>query len=91
MVTPSLTTNDAGYARNPLSPEGLRRFGAICGVRLPRRWLGHRQCQAALHVAPTRRNQARHTFTTACSGVGFTLLCCSRSALNRRTSAPGTR
>ena len=57
MVTPSLTRNDAGYARNPLSPEGLRRFGAIRGVGLPRRWLGHRLCQAALHLAPTRRNQ----------------------------------
>ncbi len=28
MGTPSLTRNDAAYARNPLSPEGLRRFGA---------------------------------------------------------------
>ena len=66
MVTPSLTRNDAAYARNPLSPEGLRRFGAICGVGLPRRWLGHRLRQTALHLAPTRCNQAHHTFTTAC-------------------------
>ena len=41
-------------------------IGAICGVGLPRRWLGHRQCQAALHLAPTRRNQTHHTFTTPC-------------------------
>ena len=66
MVTPSLTTNDIAYARNPLSPEGLRRFGAICGVDLPRRSRQHRQRQAAFHLAPTRRNQAHHTSTTAC-------------------------
>jgi len=38
MVTPSLTRNDAAYARKPLSPPGLRRFGAICGVGLHRQW-----------------------------------------------------
>ena len=47
MVTPSLTTNDVAYARNPLLP--------VCGVGLPGRWLGHRQRQAALHLAPTTR------------------------------------
>jgi hypothetical protein len=66
MVTPSLTKNDAGYAGNPRSPEGSRRFEAICSVGLPGRWLGHRLPQAALHQASTRRNQTHYTVTTAC-------------------------
>ena len=73
----------------PLSPEGLRGFGAICNVGLPRRWLGHRLCQAALHLAPTRRNQTHHTFTTACQDSPGALvpcegaLCASIAALLR--------
>ncbi len=66
MVTQSLTSNDVADARNPLSPEGLGRFGVICGVDLPRRSREHRQRQAAFHLAPTRPNQAHHTYTTAC-------------------------
>jgi hypothetical protein len=36
-AVPSSTTSNAGDARNPRAPEGLRRRAAFCGVAAPRR------------------------------------------------------
>ncbi len=66
MLKLSLTTSDAAYDRNPLSPKGLRRFVGICGVSLPRRYLKDRLCHAALRLPTTRRNGAHQTSTTGC-------------------------
>jgi len=62
----SLTTSDAAYDRNPLSPGGLRRFVGICGVSLPPRCPKDRLRQAALHLPTTRRNGAHQTSATGC-------------------------
>jgi hypothetical protein len=61
MMELSLTTSDAAYDRNPLSPNGLRRFVGTCGVSLPRRCLKDRLRQAALHLPTTRRNEGHQT------------------------------
>ena len=66
MMELSLTTSDAAYERNPLSPGGLGLFVGICGVSLPRRCLKDRHRQAALHLPAIRPNGAHQTSTTDC-------------------------
>ena len=47
----SSTTSNAGDARNPPAPFGLRRREAVYGVAAPRRWLGI-ACVAAPCIRP---------------------------------------